>query len=109
MRNKQEFQIIDGCLCAGGRRFFIKNIKIQSILSNEGANATVYLAHDSYLKRKVALKIWCRKDRKIEISSERAKEECAKIAKLSHPLISVIYSADIVEGYPVAALELLEG
>lgn len=111
MHKKADFSIQNKQLFVkDGRAIPIKKIKIIKVISNEGANSTVFLAKDEFLDREVALKIWSRIDFEKEGTIIKAKKECRKIASLRHPNIAQIYSAEIVEEhFPIAILELLSG
>jgi len=106
MKNKQQFIIKNGFLFDGMSDIEIKNIKVLELYSNEGANAFVFKAYDTMLEREVALKIWCRVDRKADERLLKAKKECSKIAQLKHPNIATIHYADIIKGYPIAIVDL---
>ena len=77
-----------------------------------GAMGRVYLARDTRLGRKVALKI-LRPDRAAssDVAGERARllAEARATARLSHPHVVVIHHVGEHEGAPYLALEYLEG
>ncbi len=73
-----------------------------------GGMGTVYLAEDTRLQRRVALKVLAREladpDRR-----ERFEREARAAAALNHPNIVTIHSVEEVAGTPFLTLELIEG
>ncbi len=86
----------------------IDHFKVMRMLAR-GGMGEVYLARDTQLGRKVALKMV----RPKHFGSQRAKErfmaEARMTAKLSHPHIVTIHGVGEHEGMPYVALEYLEG
>ncbi|GHB95617.1 protein kinase domain-containing protein [Thermomonas carbonis] len=68
-----------------------------------GANATVYLAQDERLNRKVAVKVWNRRGEK------RAQQEASKIASFSHHLIVATFLFGRVGKRPFCVMEYVAG
>ena len=74
-----------------------------------GGMGDVYLAEDTDLGRKVAIKML-----PAELSSDpnhlgRLKREAQVLAALDHPNIVTIHAVDKIDGVPVLAMELVEG
>ena len=74
-----------------------------------GGMGEVYLAEDTDLGRKVAIKML-----PAELSSDpnrlgRLKREAQVLAALDHPNIVTIHAVDKIDGVPVLAMELVEG
>jgi TolB-like protein len=75
-------------------------------LLGSGGMGEVYRAHDSRLKRDVALKVLQLDSPDARIRFER---EARAIAALNHPNIVTIYSVEEVEGIPFLTMELVDG
>ena len=75
-------------------------------LLGSGGMGEVYRAHDSRLKRDVALKV-------LHLDSEDARfrfeREARALAALNHPNIVTIHSVEEVDGIPFLTMELVEG
>src|SRR5262245_52929865 len=69
----------------------------------------VYRAHDSHLKRDVAIKIMAKHVASDPEMRARFESEARAVAALSHPSILSIFELAIVDGVPFAVMELLEG
>lgn len=69
----------------------------------------VYLAEDTRLKRKIALKVLPGEMSKDAARLERFQREAEAIAALNHPNIVTIHSVDHVDGVSFITLELVEG
>jgi WD40 repeat protein/serine/threonine protein kinase len=80
-----------------------------SRLVGKGGMGEVYLARDTTLGRKVALKILRPKVFDSELGVERFLFEARATAKFSHPHIITIYGAGQYGDRPYVALEYLEG
>jgi serine/threonine-protein kinase len=81
------------------------------ILGNlgEGAMGAVYLAEDSHLGRRVAIKFPTRKDDEQQFHA-RFLREARAASTLSHPNIATIYDyGETPEGQPFIVMELVEG
>ena len=82
------------------------------ILSALGAGGMgeVYKAHDTRLKRSVALKVLSSDLLAVATARERFHREAVAIAALQHPNICTIYDVgETPEGHPFIVMELLEG
>src|SRR3972149_6469592 len=75
-------------------------------LLGSGGMGEVYRAHDSRLKRDVALKILQTND---EDHRRRLEREAHTIAALNHPNIVTIHSVEEVGSPPFLTMELVEG
>ncbi|MGB5753390.1 MAG: serine/threonine-protein kinase, partial [Thermoanaerobaculia bacterium] len=75
----------------------------------EGGMGEVYLAHDSELDRRVALKVLPQAFADREDLLQRFRIEAKTLASLSHPNIVTIYSVESVAGVNFLTMELLEG
>ena len=73
-----------------------------------GGMGEVFLARDTLLGRKVALKLVRRRLRS-DKGAERFLHEARTTARFSHPHIVTIYAVGQYDGYPYLALEFLEG
>ena len=69
----------------------------------------VYVAEDSRLKRKVALKVLPEEMARDPVRLERFQRETETIAALNHPNIVTIYSVEEAEGVRSLTMELVEG
>lgn len=74
-----------------------------------GGQATVYIAQDEKLQRTVALKVFEGTTTLNTRALERFKREARAVSKLSHPNIGRIFEADVIDGSPIIAMELIEG
>ncbi|MCP4683808.1 MAG: protein kinase [bacterium] len=74
-----------------------------------GGMGEVYLAEDTALERKVALKFLPPHLCQDEECRQRFMREARAIAKISHPNIITIYEVAEVDGRPYLAIELIEG
>ena len=75
-----------------------------------GAMGIVYLAHDSRLKRAVAIKLLPKTFAEDRIRLDRFEREARAIAGVNHPNIATIYSLEETEdGSCFLVLELVEG
>src|SRR5919112_1642466 len=75
-------------------------------LLGRGGMGEVYRAHDSRLKRDVALKVLQLDNPESRIRFER---EARAVAALNHPNIITIHSVEEVDGIPFLTMELVEG
>ena len=75
-------------------------------LLGRGGMGEVYRAHDSRLKRDVALKVLQLDNPESRIRFER---EARAVAALNHPNIITIHSVEEVDGIPFLTMELIEG
>ncbi len=74
-----------------------------------GGMGAVYLAEDSVLKRKVALKIPQFEPSKAEQFQARFLREAQMAAQLSHPNICHVHDVGVIDGRYVMAMEYIEG
>ncbi len=75
----------------------------------EGGMGEVYLAEDTLLGRRVALKVLSQKKTNGPEGVERFKHEARAVAALSHPNIITIHSVEEAEGRYFITMELVEG
>ena len=75
----------------------------------QGGMGEVYLARDSKLGRKVALKVIHRDNISSQEAVEQLNFEARATARLNHPHIVTIYAVGEHSGVPYVALEYLEG
>lgn len=76
----------------------------------EGGFATVYLAQDNELNRKVAIKVLKPVPDELESSEERFQREAKVLAKLRHTNIITVYSFETLEDQSLClVMEYLEG
>jgi len=73
-----------------------------------GGVAQVYLARDTTLGRRVALKL-VREGRRSLESEQSFRREAQAMARISHPNIAAVYAVGEHEGQPYVALEYLPG
>jgi len=78
-------------------------------LIGQGGMGTVYLAQDTKLDRKVALKVLPPETAASGEMLERFQREAKVIAALNHPNIVTIYSVEEAEGTRFLTMELVEG
>src|SRR4051794_18060617 len=74
-----------------------------------GGMGDVYRARDLRLARDVAIKVMAEHIASDPEMRQRFETEARAVAALSHPNILSIYELAIVDGLPVAVMELLEG
>jgi serine/threonine protein kinase len=75
----------------------------------KGGMGVVYLAHDTRLNRKVALKVLLPKHSADRAAKERFLREARAAAQLTHDHIVTIYEADERDGMPFIAMQYLQG
>jgi serine/threonine protein kinase len=86
----------------------VGHYRIISLLG-EGGMGTVYLAEDTKLHRRVALKFLSRKFTQDEERLRRFEQEACAASALNHPNILTIYEISDVEGHCFIATEFIEG
>lgn len=87
----------------------IDNISLCSAFK-PGANGIVFKAHDDFLNRPIAVKVWIPRRPSDTKMSKKALEEAKKIANLTHQNIVKIYAAgQLNNGLFYAVMELLSG
>ena len=82
--------------------------KIISLIGS-GGMGEVYLAHDTTLQRKVALKVLPRDVATNQDRMRRFKQEATAAASLNHPNIAHIYEIGEAEGFHFIAMEYVDG
>ena len=75
----------------------------------QGGMGDVYVAEDSKLKRRVALKVLPKEVEQDPARLSRFQREAEAIAALNHPNIVTIYSIEEADGIRFIAMELVEG
>ena len=81
--------------------------KIKEI--GRGGQGVVYLAEDTRLRRKVALKLLTGFGATSEATVQRFRREAELASKLDHPGICAVYDVGSVNGIPYMAMQLVEG
>ena len=76
---------------------------------SSGGMGTVYLAEDTSLNRKVALKVLASELADDPERFRRFQREARVLARLSHPNIVTIYSVEEADGHHFLTMELIEG
>ncbi len=89
-------------------RLFDGRYQLQGRLG-AGGMATVYLAEDTSLHRKVAIKVLAERYAEDEQFVERFRREAQSAAGLNHPNIVAIYDRGVAEGTYYIAMEYLVG
>ena len=74
-----------------------------------GGMGVVYRAHDSKLRRDVALKFLPDDIASNEIERDRLQHEALAASALNHPNIAVVYDLGEIDGQVFIAMELVEG
>lgn len=74
-----------------------------------GGQGVVYLADDSILHRRVALKVLTAKPAPSAATLERFRREAAITAKLDHPGLCAVHDIGMHEGAPFIAMRYVEG
>ena len=74
-----------------------------------GGQGVVYLAQDTRLHRKVALKVLSMLGARSEEALERFHREAEVASKLDHPGICAVYEAGVENGIQYIAMRLIEG
>ena len=99
-----------GPMANGGdsARLFDGRYQLQGRLG-AGGMATVYLAEDTSLHRKVAIKVLAERYAEDEQFVERFRREAQSAAGLNHPNIVAIYDRGVAEGTYYIAMEYLDG
>ena len=75
----------------------------------EGGMGEVYLAQDTSLDRKVALKFLPQEMQQDEAARERFLREAKASAALDHPYICQVHEVDEIDGRDFIALEYVQG
>jgi predicted Ser/Thr protein kinase len=74
-----------------------------------GGMGTVWLAHDTELDRKVALKVLRPALAGDDTAQARLLREARAMAKLRHPNVITVFDAETINGRDLVAMELIEG
>ena len=74
-----------------------------------GGQAIVYLAEDSRLGRRIALKVLTRLGPGSRSTIERFRREAEVTSRLQHPGICLVHDAGMVDGIPFIAMQYVEG
>jgi len=74
-----------------------------------GGQGVVYLAHDTRLDRRVALKILSGFDATSSALVERFRREAELTARLDHPAICPVYDAGAIDDVPYISMRFVEG
>jgi eukaryotic-like serine/threonine-protein kinase len=90
------------------RGFQLGPYKVESLLGSGGMGA-VYLATDTRLDRKVAIKILEKEQQENKDALARFEKEAKAVAAISHPHIVSIYDVGIDQEIPYIVSEYLEG
>ena len=77
----------------------------------QGAQATVWLAHDARLERNVAVKLMRAGAESVEADASVMQwlHEARSVARLTHPHIVPVFEADVHEGRPYLVFEYVAG
>ena len=86
----------------------IGRYRLESFLG-QGAMGRVYVAHDTQLDRRVALKLLTAKATASQEARGRMLREARAMAKLAHPNVVTVYDAGEDEGQTFLAMELVMG
>lgn len=110
MRKKRQprptFLITKGCLFVNNIPLTFPNLVFIKEIG-KGANGVVFEANDNLLGRKVAVKVWKRTIP--DAKNSRATSEAKKLAKLTHPLVVTVHQFDVINQYPYAVMEVVNG
>lgn len=74
-----------------------------------GGMAEVWLGHDTFLDRQVAIKVLKRHIARDETSIERFRREALACAGLNHPNIVAVYDSFAHDGFPVVVMQYVQG
>ncbi|MCA9054905.1 MAG: serine/threonine protein kinase, partial [Planctomycetaceae bacterium] len=74
-----------------------------------GGMGAVFLAHDTDLKRTVALKVLPKDRKENPTLVKRFKAEAQAVAQLQHPNVVSIFETGEIQGFPYLALEFVDG
>ena len=74
-----------------------------------GGMAEVWLGHDTFLDRQVAIKVLKRHIARDETSIERFRREALACAGLNHPNIVAVYDSFAYEGAPIVVMQYVQG
>lgn len=86
----------------------VSHYKILSEIG-KGGMGTVYLAHDTKLERKVAIKFLSKEWSDDKDKLKRFQQEAKAASALNHPNILTIYEIDQVDGVPYISAEFING
>ena len=74
-----------------------------------GGMAEVWLGHDTFLDRQVAIKVLKRHIARDETAIERFRREALACAGLNHPNIVAVYDSFAHDGFPVVVMQYVQG
>ena len=74
-----------------------------------GGMAEVWLGHDTFLDRQVAIKVLKRQIARDETAIERFRREALACAGLNHPNIVAVYDSFAHEGFQVVVMQFVQG
>ena len=74
-----------------------------------GGMADVWLGHDTFLDRQVAIKVLKRHIARDETAIERFRREALACAGLNHPNIVAVYDSFAHDGFPVVVMQYVQG
>ena len=86
----------------------LSHFKITAKLG-EGGMGVVYLAHDTQLERKVALKVLPAELAEDPERLKRLQREARSLAALDHPHVVPVYSLESAEGVHFLTMAFIEG
>lgn len=102
------FEIIDNALFINAMEISIPHLCFLEEIGS-GANANVFLAHNKFLGRNEAIKIWHPRHDSSEVDGTRFFEEVKKNANVHFPNVAALYDANILKGFYYARLEYIPG
>lgn len=86
----------------------IGSYKVLSLLG-KGGMGEVYLAEDTKLRRKVALKFLSKELVNDSLARRQLGKEAQAVAKLDHPNICSVYDLEEIDGYSFIVMQYVEG
>lgn len=109
-----DVNIVEGKIRIGTDIFLeddlLQNILFENESPKRGNSGIVFLGIDKFLKRKVAVKVWCKRNPKDKRSKDKqGLFEAKKGAQLNSKYFAHFYSANKVHGYFYAIQEYVDG
>ena len=86
----------------------IGSYRLEKLLGR-GGQGVVYLAHDTALDRKVAVKLLTAVGSGSEEAHQRFQREAMVASRLDHPYICPVYAAGVEDGTPFIAMRYVDG